>query len=296
MACCFLAAFFISKLIRASELLHINIEIQYNDSLQDASSTKDLTTGSTEYISTRLRISGMTCAACVGTVEKTLSELEGVARVGVSMPLERATVVHDPSKVPATKLIEKLKGVGYGTKYEEKWTTKQPTESLSHDKDLQSLRSAFTGSMLLSAFLVMIEIDPMASWSSTTSCQPSAWIRQILSLTIASVVQTYHVVWIHKSAWHHALNMRVNMNTLICLSSILGLGLSVFNIVLQGPCEAETHFLTSSTISMVVSGGKCLELLLRRQSVNSFSALYRLQSETATVTMCSNQVSDLRYD
>lgn len=289
MACCFFAAFCISKLIRASELMHIDISVQYNDTLQDSSGVQNTAPGSTECVSTRLIISGMTCVACVETVEKALSDLNGVRKVGVSLPLERATVVHNPTKAPISKLVEGVENAGYGAKAGE-WYTERTTASLRHAVDSSSLRSSFTGSMMLSALLFIMELAHSARWSSTPRPRALPWVHQILSLTIATAVQTYYVVWIHKRMLSHALRMRVTMDTLVSVSSILGIMLSIFNVVLQGPSKAETYFLTSSTIGMVVSGGKYLEVLLRRQSVSSLAALYKLKTKTSTVTLSNNQV------
>ncbi len=60
-----------------------------------------------------LGVSGMTCAACVGRVERGLKKVEGVSAASVNLATERAIVSYDPEKTNPTALLEKVKDVGY---------------------------------------------------------------------------------------------------------------------------------------------------------------------------------------
>ena len=46
-----------------------------------------------------LPITGMTCADCARTVERTFTKTEGVAEANVNFATERATVRFDPAQV-----------------------------------------------------------------------------------------------------------------------------------------------------------------------------------------------------
>lgn len=61
---------------------------------------------------TALQIEGMTCASCVGRVEKALKDLPGVTRVSVNLATERADIEHD-SSLERHKLIETIENAGY---------------------------------------------------------------------------------------------------------------------------------------------------------------------------------------
>ncbi|WP_034341723.1 heavy metal translocating P-type ATPase [Deinococcus misasensis] len=60
-----------------------------------------------------LGVQGMTCAACVGRVERGLKKVEGVEDATVNLATERALVTFDPTKTSPAALIEKVKDVGY---------------------------------------------------------------------------------------------------------------------------------------------------------------------------------------
>ena len=46
-----------------------------------------------------LPITGMTCASCARTVERTLKKTEGIGDVNVNFATERASVAFDPAQV-----------------------------------------------------------------------------------------------------------------------------------------------------------------------------------------------------
>jgi Cu+-exporting ATPase len=61
-----------------------------------------------------LPITGMTCANCVGTVERNLKKLDGVQVAAVNLSSERASVEFDPAKLGLTDLIVRVERAGYG--------------------------------------------------------------------------------------------------------------------------------------------------------------------------------------
>ena len=63
---------------------------------------------------TTLKITGMTCATCAGTVEKSLSEVPGVVRASVNLATEKATVEYDPSLTSEKALVDAVTNAGYG--------------------------------------------------------------------------------------------------------------------------------------------------------------------------------------
>ncbi len=58
-------------------------------------------------------VEGMTCASCVGRVERFLKDANGVADAAVNLATERATVQFDPDSTGITELIEAVESSGY---------------------------------------------------------------------------------------------------------------------------------------------------------------------------------------
>lgn len=61
-----------------------------------------------------LPITGMTCANCVATVERSLKKLDGVDRAFVNLSSERATIDFDPQLTGLPEMIARIQKVGYG--------------------------------------------------------------------------------------------------------------------------------------------------------------------------------------
>lgn len=60
-------------------------------------------------------IGGMTCTACAATIEKALSQLEGVEKTTVNFATEKAVVTYNPISIDPNKLVSKINDLGYET-------------------------------------------------------------------------------------------------------------------------------------------------------------------------------------
>ncbi|MCK4848244.1 MAG: heavy metal translocating P-type ATPase, partial [Candidatus Heimdallarchaeota archaeon] len=76
----------------------------------------DSSSSPSELTEVDLAITGMTCASCVASIEKGLSQLKGVHKVTLNLMTERAKVLIDPNEVETNQLISKVEGVGYGAR------------------------------------------------------------------------------------------------------------------------------------------------------------------------------------
>ncbi len=68
----------------------------------------------TEAKQLTLPVTGMTCANCVATVERSLKKLDGVSTAVVNLSSERATVEFDPQKLALPQIIARVERAGYG--------------------------------------------------------------------------------------------------------------------------------------------------------------------------------------
>jgi P-type Cu+ transporter len=68
---------------------------------------------SSHFLKLDLPISGMSCASCAVTIEKTLRDEAGVQKVSVNFANQKAHVVYDVNQTDASKLAQSVKSVGY---------------------------------------------------------------------------------------------------------------------------------------------------------------------------------------
>ena len=59
-------------------------------------------------------ITGMTCANCVATVERSLKKQDGIQTAVVNLSSERATVSYDPSVAGLADMVRRIEHAGYG--------------------------------------------------------------------------------------------------------------------------------------------------------------------------------------
>ncbi|MEW5830070.1 MAG: heavy metal translocating P-type ATPase [Chloroflexota bacterium] len=89
-----------------------------------------------------LPVTGMTCANCVATVERSLKKLDGVGGAVVNLSSERASVEFDPSLVALSDLIGRVERAGYGIATGE---IDLAIKRLSDDNDARRLEKVLSG-------------------------------------------------------------------------------------------------------------------------------------------------------
>ena len=61
-------------------------------------------------------VSGMTCGGCTGSVQRTLSKIDGVSHAEVTLRPGVASVVADPERVTSAQIEAAINGLGYQAK------------------------------------------------------------------------------------------------------------------------------------------------------------------------------------
>ncbi|EPE03548.1 heavy metal translocating p-type atpase [Ophiostoma piceae UAMH 11346] len=80
---------------------------------------------------TTLKVGGMTCGACTSSVEAGFKGVDGVGNVSVSLVMERAVVMHDPSRITAEQVRDIIEDRGFDA---EVLATDLPSPRISPDE------------------------------------------------------------------------------------------------------------------------------------------------------------------
>lgn len=64
-------------------------------------------------VSVEIPIEGMSCMSCVANVKKTLSDLEGVSEVKVSLENKKTTLHYNPQKISLDTIQQTINKIGY---------------------------------------------------------------------------------------------------------------------------------------------------------------------------------------
>ena len=151
---------------------------------------------------TTLRITGMTCAACSGAVERSLRKVEGVDFAAVNLATETALVVHDENVIweDLKKAVEK---VGYGV-------SDELPEEIDRARYLNS-RKNLSLALVVTVPLMVLMLFHMAGYHLP-------WFPT-LELVAAGFVVFYVGRGSIKGAWVAVTHFHTNMDTLISVGA-----------------------------------------------------------------------------
>lgn len=258
-------------------------------------------TGSTVDVETEtcaLDIGGMTCASCVGRVEKALLKLEGVADARVNLATEVASITYDPIRVELSDLAGAVAKAGYTSTPRRQ--TAATTRSASgdtgaagsvatddeagdreeRDRQLSRMKRKWqttlaVGLGLMGLMYVPLYIDIMD------------WLMPVI-FVVATAVQWWAGKDFYASAWAAAKHRSTNMNTLVALGTGVAWGYSTF--ITLWPALAEraglplhVYYETSLIIIALVLAGKWMEARAKKATAAAVTALVGLAPKTARV-------------
>ncbi|WP_318013549.1 heavy metal translocating P-type ATPase [Paucibacter sp. Y2R2-4] len=216
-----------------------------------------------------LQIVGMTCASCVGRVERALLKLPGVLSAEVNLATESASVLMLAS-VEAQTLIAAIAKAGYDARLPTGDADAGPTKP-----DWQHSGWPVLIAALLSAPLVL----PMLGMLFGHHWMLNGYWQLALTLP----VQFWLGSRFYKAGWAALRSGSGNMDLLVALGTSAAFGLSVYELWLNGPHTMALYFESAAVVITLVLLGKWLEARAKRQTTEAIRALKKLQPETARV-------------
>ena len=221
-----------------------------------------------------LGIGGMTCASCVGRVERALRKIPGVEQASVNLATESARVRwqagrEDTDAMPA-RLQRAVRDAGYEPRLIEASDTAPAAGWLGLPRDAWPVLLA----TLLSAPLAL----PMLGQPFGQHWMLPAWLQCLL----ATPVQFWLGARFYRSAWHAIKARSGNMELLVSIGTSAGWGLSSW---LWWRAEVGTmphlYYEGSAFVITLVLLGKWLESRAKRQVTEAIRALHALRPEVA---------------
>ncbi|WP_371233163.1 heavy metal translocating P-type ATPase [Pseudomonas sp. QE6] len=220
--------------------------------------------------SLELAIDGMTCASCVGRVERALRKVPGVREVSVNLASERAHL-DLLGAVETAELIAAVDKAGYKAR---------PVESEQPGVAPQVARLArerwwLAASIALSLPLVLPMIG---DWFGLHWMLP-AWVQFLLATPVQFLIGARFYV----SAWKAVRAGSGNMDLLVALGTSAGYGLSLYLWYAAAPGQMpHLYFEASAVVITLILLGKYLESRAKRQTAAAIRALEALRPERAT--------------
>jgi Cu+-exporting ATPase len=261
-------------------------------------------------------VSGMTCAACSGRVQRALEKSTGVADASVNLMTKSATVTYDPSVVQPDALVETIRSTGYGAELAPDRTAfeEQEAQDRAHEAEFRELRLKAIVSLIAGAVAMLISMplmvadehaahgpvaDPFMRWSMT-SLTPvlRAWAPWLYAVdprvySYALLVLTFGIMaWagrhFYARAWAAFRHHSADMNTLVAVGTGAAFLFSMAATIVPGfflsrGVVPDVYYEAVIIIIALVLIGNMLEARAKRQTSTALRALINLQPNTARV-------------
>ncbi|WP_027613628.1 heavy metal translocating P-type ATPase [Pseudomonas sp. URIL14HWK12:I6] len=215
-----------------------------------------------------LSIDGMTCASCVGRVERALNKVPGVKSVSVNLANERAHLEW-LGQVDIQSLLDAVSKAGYSASV---WQAEHPATD-NQQQRLQHERWALICAIVLALPLVL----PMLLQPFGTHWMLPAWAQ----FALATPVQFIFGARFYVAAWKAVRAGAGNMDLLVALGTSAGYGLSLYEWATAAGRMPHLYFEASAVVIALVLLGKYLESRAKRQTASAIRALEALRPERA---------------
>jgi P-type Cu+ transporter len=240
----------------------------------------------TDVRETTLGFTGMTCAGCVGRVERALKKKgPGVLEATVNLPNEKATVRYLAGEVEPRDLKKAVEDAGYGVVSEGEAGASAEN---AHEKEYRKLRSNFLVAAALTALILAGSLPMMLGFMPPI---PMRWLNLGL-LALATPVQFWAGWRFYRGAWGALKHGQANMNTLVAVgTSAAYLYSAVATLAPQlFAGRADVYFDTSALIITLILLGRLLEARAKGRTNEAIKKLARLQAKTARVVRGGEEV------
>ncbi len=232
-----------------------------------------------------LRVGGMTCGACVASVENMVSKVDGVVQVSVNLPLEKATIIGKDSS-----RLDDLKSATIAAIERGGFTASDLVPALQvRDDAIEDAR--FQGKKVIVAFALTIPIFILTMLSPDLG--RIGEVDKRLLLAMLSILPVY--LWsgweFHSGAWKSLRNGSANMDVLVSLGTTVAViwssAVTIAPLISNAPnllLKAEHVFFDGAAfIITFVLLGNYIEAQAKLRATDAIHSLMRLQPKQARV-------------
>jgi len=216
----------------------------------------------------QLSIGGMTCASCVGRVERALTRVPGVESAEVNLATETAQI-RMLRGVDVAALTAAVAKAGYRASLPAEAAAAAPAGPAWSASGWPVVVAA-----LLSAPLVL----PMVGLLLGRHWMLGGWWQWLL----ATPVQFWLGARFYRAGWAALKDRSGNMDLLVALGTSAAYGLSLVSLIIT-PHHPALYFESSAVVITLVLLGKWLEARAKRQTLGALAALKALRPDTARV-------------
>ena len=244
----------------------------------------------------RLDVAGMTCASCVGRVERALKAVPGVTGAEVNLATGSARVEYLSGTTTAEALAEAATAAGYASK---PITEDAPLEDRQADEAAKLRRSVLVSAALAIPVVVLAMgthmVPAFHHWVMGTLGEVNSWRIQFV-LTALILLGPGALFFRH--GFPALLRGAPEMNSLVALGSLAAFAYSTvatFAPALLPEAARGVYYEAAATIVTLILLGRLLEARAKGQAGEAIRRLIGLRPKTARVER-DGSVTELRVE
>ncbi|PZR87487.1 MAG: heavy metal translocating P-type ATPase [Stutzerimonas stutzeri] len=234
-------------------------------------------------------IEGMTCASCVGRVEKALKAVPGVTNAVVNLATEKATI---QGSADAAVLVAAIEGAGYDARViaTAAGTSQSETDDRAEKKEAErrELTRDFTIAAVLTVPVFILEmgshvIPGMHDLIASTIGMQTNWYIQFVMTTIVLFVPG---IRFYDKGLPALWRLAPDMNSLVAVGTLAAYGYSLVATFAPGFLPAGTvnvYFEAAAVIVTLILLGRLLEARAKGRTSEAIKRLVGLQAKMARV-------------
>lgn len=235
-------------------------------------------------------VTGMMCAVCAGTVEKTVAGCQGVTDAAVNFAASDVTFTYNPAITSPDVIAKAVSEAGYDmiivSSAAEAVEEKEKAEQEQYQRMKRNLIIAWVLTIPLS-IICMVHIHFAGS----------QWVMAALALGVMVISGRRF----YESGIKHLFKGRPDMDSLVAVSTLVSFLFSLFNtlfpdILRQHGIPADLYYEASAMIIAFVSTGKFMEFRARRNTGTAIKALMGLQPSEALLILPDGKLKTLKIE
>ncbi|BGP37909.1 Cu(2+)-transporting P-type ATPase [Rhodotorula kratochvilovae] len=240
-----------------------------------------------------LQIYGMTCGACVSSIESSLRSTPGVISAVVSLATERASITYDPSILAGVRdIVDLISDIGFDATLSSDENSAMQLKSLARTKEITEWRTAFIRAVSFAVpvfFLSMIfPMIPFLRPVVNFQLVRGIYLGDVVCLALTLPVQFGVGLRFYRSAWRALSHGSATMDVLVVLGTSAAFLYSVL-AMLCAPFASDPSFHpkvffdTCTMLITFISLGRYLENVAKGQTSTALSRLMSLAPSQAII-------------
>ncbi|MGE8286678.1 MAG: heavy metal translocating P-type ATPase [Stenotrophomonas sp.] len=234
-----------------------------------------------------LVIEGMTCASCVGRVERALKAVPGVQSASVNLATERASVQGDAA-LDAGALIAAVARAGYTASRVDPAGASEDAQAQRHADELRVLKRDLLLAAVLTLPVFALEmgghlVPAFHHFIAGTLGAQNSWLLQFVLTTLVLVLPGRRF---YQKGIPALLRAAPDMNSLVAVGTLAAYGFSLVATFAPRLLPAGTvnvYYEAAAVIVTLILLGRMLEAKAKGRTSEAIKRLLTLQAKTARV-------------